>query len=342
MKPVRPLHYALVLAALAPWRAAFAHSFAPAVLDLRERQPGIFDVVWKMPGAESGVLTPGDERVAPQFPSRCRRFEGGGASEDGSAYWRLDCGSEGLRGAQLSAGGLDGSRLDVIVRITWSDGTATSSVLRSGADTFVVPAQPAAARSGAAASAVLVSYGRLGVEHILFGFDHLMFVLGLLLLVDSWTLLLKTISAFTVAHSLALALAVLGVVTVPPAPVETLIALSIVLVALELTRAPDAPATLTRRYPWAVAFAFGLLHGLGFAGALAEIGLPPDQIPLALLSFNLGVELGQVMFVAAMLGPLLLFRRYTSALSRLRLVPAYAIGALAVAWTFERIQRFWM
>jgi hypothetical protein len=341
MKRARLIRYAFLLLALVPPRVVSAHSFAPAVLDMQERESGVFDVTLKMPRSESEVLTPGDERVAPQFTSHCRRFEAG-ASEDGPAYWQLDCGPGALHGDQLSVGGLDGSRLDVIVRITWHDGTAASGVLRSGADVFVVPAGSAAARRGAPVQAVLWSYGRLGVEHILFGFDHLLFVLGLLLLVDSWGLLLKTISAFTLAHSLALALAVFGVVEVPPAPVEALIALSIVLVALELTRAPDAPPTLTKRYPWAVAFAFGLLHGLGFAGALAEIGLPPDQIPLALLSFNLGVELGQVMFVGAMTGPLLLFRRSTAAAARFRLVPAYAIGGLAVAWTLERVQRFWM
>jgi HupE/UreJ protein len=206
---------------------------------------------------------------------------------------------------------------------------------------FLVPAGSAVGR-GAAVGTVLWNYGRLGVEHILFGFDHLLFVLGLLLLVDSWPVLLKTITAFTLAHSLALALAVLGVVRVSPAPAEVLIALSIVLVALELTRAPDTAPTLTTRYPWAVAFGFGVVHGLGFAGALAEVGLPPDQIPLALLSFNLGVELGQAMFVGTLAVPLVLFRRHVAAASLLRRAPAYAIGAVAVAWTLERLERLWM
>jgi hypothetical protein len=189
---------------------------------------------------------------------------------------------------------------------------------------------------------VFWSYCRLGSEHILLGFDHLLFVLGLMLLVQTWGTLIKTISAFTGAHSVTLALAVLGVVDVPPAPVEALIAVSIVLLAAELTRPPHAPPTLARRYPWLVAFAFGLLHGLGFAGALAEIGVPSDRIALALLSFNLGVEAGQLAFVMAMLGPLVLAQRSARAWPRARLVPAYAIGALAVAWTFERVQRFWL
>lgn len=331
----------LALTTAAVPRVVLAHTFAPAVLDVHERARGVFDVLWKLPGPGSGVLLSGATHVAPRFPRGCRRIVAG-PSGDGPAYWRLDCGPGELRGERLAVTGLEGTWLDVIVRITWQDGKATSAVLRSGAAVFDVPAGVAAARRGAPVGAVVWSYGRLGVEHILFGTDHLLFVLGLLLLVDSWRLLLKTISAFTVAHSLALALAVLGVVHVPPAPVEAMIALSIVLVALELTRAPDAPPTLTTRYPWAVAFVFGLMHGLGFAGALAQVGLPPDQIPLALVSFNCGVEVGQLLFVAAMLGPLWAFRRSTSAASRLRWIPAYAIGAVAVAWTFERIQHFWM
>jgi hydrogenase/urease accessory protein HupE len=345
MRRARPALLAGALAALAlaaAPRIVRAHTFAPAVLDLHQRASGVFDVVWKLPGPGSGVLVSGDTHVAPRFPKHCRRIAGGTAAVDGPAYWQLDCGPDALHGEQMSVTGLDGSWLDVIVRITWQDGKAATGVLRSGASVFDVPAVAAAARRGAPVEAVIWSYGRLGVEHILFGTDHLLFVLGLLLLVESWRLLLKTISAFTVAHSLALALAVLGVVHVPPAPVEAMIALSIVLVALELTRAPAAPPTLTTRYPWLVAFAFGLMHGLGFAGALAEVGLPPDQIPLALVSFNCGVEVGQLLFVAAMMGPLVLFRRTTSATSRLRWLPAYAIGAVAVAWTFERIQRFWM
>jgi hypothetical protein len=242
--------------------------------------------------------------------------------------------------------GLDRNRVEAIVRITWGDGTVIAGVLHGDNDEFAVPRAPwsGAALSGASVRGVLWSYLRLGVEHILFGFDHLLFVLGLLLLVDRTGLLIKTITAFTVAHSLALALAVMGVVTVPAAPVEALIALSIVLVAYELTRA-DGPASLVRQYPWAVAFAFGLLHGLGFAGALAEIGLPAGQIPLALLAFNLGVEIGQLAFVLVMLLPLKLFTRLTATRTCprwLRWLPAYAIGALAMAWVFERIERFWM
>jgi hypothetical protein len=330
---------------LAPVTAVFAHSFEPAVLDLHERAAGRFDVVWKLL-----PLAAGTSELLPQLPAACRRIDGAPAtSADTSTttYWRVDCGAAALHGEQLSVSGLDGSRVDVILRITWRDGTTASGVLHSGATEFVVPSSSGTSGvgSGATAGAVLWSYGRLGIEHIWLGFDHLLFVLGLLLLVESWGMLVKTISAFTVAHSIALALAVLGIVDVPPAPVEALIALSIVLVAVELARAPASAAgaspTLTRRFPWLVACGFGLVHGLGFAGALARVGLPPDQIPLALLAFNVGVEMGQLAFVLAITAPLALFTRLTRNAPRLQLLPAYAIGTIAVTWAIERIQQFW-
>jgi hydrogenase/urease accessory protein HupE len=315
------------------------------LLALSERQAGVFDVVWKLPGPEAGLRTAGAAAPIPRFPTHCHRIDPVGSRSDGMeglAYWRIDCGATGLRGEILAMSGLEGSRIDVIVRIAWNDGTATTGVLRSGADTLQMPAGPLRTGSGTP-RAVVWSYFRLGVEHILLGWDHLLFVLGLLLLVRTWGMLLKTVSAFTVAHSLTLSLAVMGVVTVPAAPVEAAIALSIVLLAAELTRDARAkPGTLCRRYPWAVAFLFGLLHGLGFASALSQIGLPLDHIPLALLGFNLGVEAGQILFVAVMAGPVLALARLIPAGPRARLVPAYAIGALAVAWTIERVVRFWM
>jgi hypothetical protein len=348
---VRPLRFFMrvltVVAAglLLPGTIAFAHSFAPAVLDLHERDGGQFDVVWKLPGPESGSLAAIDGVVQPLLPPHCQRIQQSApvnSSEEGPTYWRVDCGATGLRGAPLSITGIEGSRLDVIVRVIWRDGTITSRVLQSGANEWIVPARREGIDAGAPAPAVLYSYGRLGIEHILFGYDHLLFVLGLILLVHSWSSLIKTITAFTAAHSVALALAVFGVIHVPPAPVEALIAGSIVLVALELARPRDAPPTVTRRFPWAVAFAFGLLHGLGFAGALREIGLPPDQIPVSLLGFNLGVEAGQLMFVAALVVPLTLLRRMTRGWMPVRLITAYAIGAVATAWMLERIGRFWV
>lgn len=189
------------------------------------------------------------------------------------------------------------------------------------------------------------TYTVLGIEHILMGVDHLLFVLALLLLVDSRRRLLVTITAFTVAHSITLALASLGVLSVPGPPVEASIALSIVFVASEIIHARQGRPGLTQRYPWVVAFTFGLLHGLGFAGALAEVGLPPLSVPTALLFFNVGVEIGQLLFIAAVLAFIWLSRQ---AVRRLglpsvnglwRVVP-YAIGGVASYWLFERIAAF--
>jgi hypothetical protein len=163
-------------------------------------------------------------------------------------------------------------------------------------------------------------------------------VLGLLLLVHGWLRLIETISAFTLAHTITLGLAVLGLVHVPSPPVEAMIAVSIVLVAVEVLRSPDAPPTLAHRKPWLVAFLFGLMHGLGFAGALAELGLPPDHVPTALLAFNGGVEVGQLAFVAVMILPVLALRRMPRAV---QVIPAHAIGAVAVTWTLERVVAFW-
>lgn len=321
---------------------AHAHSFAPALLDLRERDAGVFDVAWKIRLAEAESVAGPAFDFAPQFPPQCRRLDnepGLGSSEEEPAFWRIDCGSAGLGGASISVRGIDGSRLDVILRIQWLDGTTTTGVLRSGANVFTV-ADRAAGRpaQGTPAGRVLVSYMQLGIEHILLGFDHLLFVFALLLLVPNWSLLFKTISAFTLAHSLTLSLAVLGIVHIPGPPVEAMIALSIVLLAVELAQPAGAPRTLAQQRPWAVAFVFGLLHGLGFAGALSQIGLPADQIPLALLGFNLGVETGQIVFVAAAMGPLTVLKRHAY-WPRLRLVPTYAIGVVAVALALERLTR---
>ena len=315
--------------------AAHAHSFDPSLLDLRERDAGVYDVVWKT-AVPHGDADPG-RQLSPVFGATCRRvgaISAPSAEAEGLVVFRIDCGKQGLRGQTIGVAGLASQPTDVILRIQWADGTLTTGVLRSGAEEFVVPGTGA----GAPTWDVVRRYGALGVEHILTGTDHLAFVLGLLLLVRGWWRLVETISAFTLAHTLTLALAVLGVVRVPPAPVEAMIAVSIVLVAVEVLRPPDAPPTLTHRKPWLVAFLFGLMHGLGFAGALADLGLPPDHVPTALLAFNGGVEVGQLCFVAVMLGPVMLLRRTPRAL---QMVPAYAIGAVAVAWTLERISAFW-
>jgi hydrogenase/urease accessory protein HupE len=326
-------------------RGASAHTFEPALLDLRERDPGVFDVVWHPPGKESGGVLPGDPPLVPVLPAGCGKLVDLGPGDDADderLAFRVDCGPKRLRGETIAVPGIAGSRVDAIVRLTWNDGRVASGVLRSDSEELVVPAAPGAGilAPGAPVLTVARRYLALGISHILHGYDHVLFVIGLFLLVGSTRALVTTISAFTLAHSLTLAAAVLGLVDVPSAPVEATIALSIVLVARELVRAADEAPTLTRCYPWAVAFTFGLLHGLGFAGALAETGVPADQIPLALVAFNLGVEAGQLLVVAALLGLAATIPRRLPTWPWLRRVVPYAMGTLAVAWTIERVLRF--
>ncbi len=329
---------------LVPAMAA-AHSFDPALLDLREQRTGVFAVRWRTSPAA------GEAHLRPHLPERCRRLEIAGGS--GDSAWQIDCGSESLYGAALRVDGLEATPLDVVVRITWLDGVVDTGVLAGGAGVLRVRVAPSPPVTTGAA---LGTYVLLGVTHILRGTDHLLFLFGLMLLVGGgagfrsgqafpWHNLLKTITAFTVAHSLTLALAALGLVRLPVAPVEALIALSIVFLAAELVGAARREAAAATAaggsQPWMVAFAFGLLHGLGFAGALFRVGLPQEQMATALLAFNAGVELGQVAFVAALIVPLLALARAARRWAPARLLPAYAIGALAMMWTLERIQLFW-
>jgi hypothetical protein len=214
------------------------------------------------------------------------------------------------------------------------DGTEHSAILRSGNESFTIPEQ-------ATRTELAVSYWQIGTIHILEGFDHLLFLLTLLLIVTGLWPLLKTVTAFTVAHSLTLALATLGIVHIPPAPTEAVISLSIVLLAVEAVRKTTGEATLSERFPWLVAFTFGLVHGLGFAGALSEIGVPQNEVPLALLMFNVGVETGQVMFVVAV--SLLLagvHKLHTHTGHLVARTTPYAIGGVAAFWTLQRIGAF--
>jgi hypothetical protein len=301
--------------------------------------------------------------LAPRLPAECRTR---GAL--GESAVRVDCGAGRLRGGAIAVPGLAGTRVDAVVRVTWNDGAVASGVLRNDGVPFVVPEATAAdALAGAPVRTVARHYLALGVVHILGGWDHLLFVIGLFLLVGTTRRLVATVTAFTVAHSLTLAAAVLGVVALPAAPVEALIAASIVLLARELAVAAGAPAappggsaatgsvavptpvarvtpveaSLTRRFPWVMAFLFGLLHGLGFAGALAESGVPADHVPAALLAFNLGVEAGQLGVVAVLLGLAAVRPVPRRSGGWVRRLPAYAMGTLAAAWTLARILAFW-
>jgi hydrogenase/urease accessory protein HupE len=308
---------------------ACADVFRPAYLELRETGAGRYDVLWKVP-AQGGdmrlaatVRFPKDT-VALANPSSV--FSGGSHSQ----RWQIRR-EGGLVGQTIHVDGIAGGATDVIVRVERQDGTSQTERLLPERPTFVVAAP-------AGTGEVAWSYLRLGVEHILGGIDHLLFVLALLLIVHGKLRIFATVTAFTLAHSMTLVAATLGVVHVPGPPVEAIIALSIVFVASEVVHGLQGRPGLTARAPWLVAFTFGLLHGFGFAGALAEVGLPQRAIPVALLMFNVGVELGQLAFVGVVLAA-------GMALTRLRVswprwayyVPAYAIGSVAMVWTIERV-----
>ncbi len=246
----------------------------------------------------------------------------------------LSC-PDGLAGKTFTISGLEQTQTDVLLRVDYLDGTASNQRLTPGAPAVTIPERPSALE-------VVRTYLVLGVEHILLGIDHLLFVLALLLIVNGIGRLVATVTAFTVAHSITLGAATLGLVRVPSAAVEAIIALSILFLASELARRPlrgpaDETANLTRRFPWVVAFAFGLLHGFGFAGALSEVGVPQHAVPLALLFFNNGVEVGQLLFIAAVFGFAWLVR--LSAVRMPAIWPravAYGVGSVAAFWVVER------
>jgi hypothetical protein len=312
--------------------AVLADEFRPALLELNERDGGWVDLTWKVPmrGDKVLALTP----VLPEFleqmgPGSARRVPG--AWLETRSY---RAGQQTLNGVTLSIKGLDAVPADVLVRVKLRDGSEHSAILRSGSSSFTIPEQ-------ATRVDLAISYWRMGTIHILEGYDHLLFLLTLLLIVSGIWPLLKTVTAFTLAHSLTLALATLGLLYIPPVPTEAVISLSIVLLAVEVVRKNQGQLTLSERYPWFVAFTFGLVHGLGFAGALSEIGVPPNEVPLALLMFNVGVETGQVMFVVVVSMLLAGLHRLHghSALTLARATP-YAIGGIAMFWTIQRIGLF--
>lgn len=322
------------LFALAPFPRAEAHDARPAYLQIDETSPGRYSVLWRIP-VLSGMPLP----VALKVPDAVREAHAPVVQQLSDSLVErhvLEAGSAGIAGQRFAFPGLEATITDVLVRVRLLDGAQSTTLVR--------PSRPwvdVAASSGTAT--VLGAYIAHGVEHILLGFDHLLFVLALILIVPSRRVLFGTITAFTLAHSITLALATLDVVHVPGPPVEAVIALSILLLAVEILRSERGQSSLTARWPWVVAFSFGLLHGFGFAGALTAVGLPQGDVPLVLFAFNVGVELGQLAFVATVLAVLRLARRIalSPAAERAALRAAtYAIGMLAAFWFVERLASF--
>lgn len=303
---------------------AAAHEFRPGTLTLIERDVERYQVAWRRPS--------GDEAASrrPTLPAACRATSEPVPYGSDVVGWDVDCRPGGLRGDVIDAPDRTG---DVAVQIVWRTGETFSAMLRAGDASVRVP--ETAPDPGAWMPATLAAYAWLGVEHIWVGADHLAFVTGLFLLAATWSALLWTVTAFTLAHSLSLALSIFDVVRLPGEPVEAVIALSVLLLAGELARGDTG--TVTRRFPWLMAGGFGLVHGLGFAGALREVGIPEGRAAVALAGFNVGVELGQVAFVgclavlAAVAAPL--GRRWPAT----ALVPVYAMGTAAAVWTIARV-----
>ncbi len=305
-----------------------AHELRPAYLELRQIGPDTFDVMWKVPAR--GELRLG---LYVRFPEECSELATRTIYPTGDAFierWQVQS-PGGLSGKTIAIDGLATSLTDVLVRLQSADGSTQTVRLNAARPSFVVQDNPSWRQ-------LAYAYTALGVEHILLGVDHLLFVLGLMMIVRSKTMLVKTITAFTVAHSITLGLAVFGVVNVPSRPVDAAIALSIVFLGVEIVHAQRGRTGLTYRYPWLVAFAFGLLHGLGFAGALTNLGLPAADIPVALLFFNVGVELGQLGFVALILAMLRSLRVLEIHCAKwTEKIPAYTVGTLGTFWTIQRI-----
>ncbi|AML53402.1 HupE/UreJ family protein [Falsihalocynthiibacter arcticus] len=322
------LIFLLFLAVILSWTGtARAHDVRPAYLQIEPLGPDLYTLLWRTP-VLSGVPLP----VVLDLPENAIALsEPTQQHMPGTTVERRAIEVPGgLAGKRIGFIGLEATITDVLVRI--SDGKG------GYATTLVRPSNPWVELDPNLSSwAIAVTYIKQGIEHILLGFDHLLFVASLLLILRNWKMVVKTITSFTVAHSITLALATLGLVHLPSGPVEIMIAASIVLVAIEAVRFTRGETSITIARPWLVAFVFGLLHGFGFAGALAELGLPKGDIPLALLSFNVGVELGQLAFVAVVLGAIALVKQLVTIPRRALLFSCYSIGIISTFWVFERL-----
>jgi hypothetical protein len=332
---IRSLLKSFVLALFVGLNAAapaIADEIRPALLDIKEQNTGLYAVTWKVPMRGDRVLA-----ISPILPESLKMVGSPsvqnvpGAKIEHATYKNT---AESLTGQMVVINGLSAVQTDVLLLIQLQDGTQHSAILRPSSPEFMIPLE-------ASKLQVAGDYWLMGTIHILEGFDHLLFVLALLLIVIGFGQLLKAVTAFTVAHSITLALATLGMVYVPAAPTEAIIALSILFLATEIVHKHNGQISLTEKYPWVIAFVFGLFHGLGFAGALSEIGVPQHEVPLALFMFNVGVETGQLLFISVVLSLLALLKRLplTMPQGAWRLLP-YSIGSVAAFWTIDRVMSF--
>ena len=310
----------------------FAHELQPSSLEVRQLTQDRYEVIWRAP-----IYYKKNHPAKLELPEHWQTVGEPTIKQlsDSALHRRVVSVPDGvIDGGVIRFIGLETTITDVFARFIWLDGSQTTAIARPSQPWLEIVAQRSAWQ-------VAGDYTVLGVDHILSGFDHLTFVLALLLIVSGARRLLITVTSFTLAHSITLAAATLGVMWVPGPPVEATIALSILFLASELVKVNRGQFSLTAQYPWIVAFVFGLLHGFGFAGALSDVGLPQNEIPVALLMFNVGVELGQLMFIAAILVLITALRKVRSEWPAwVYQVPAYGIGSISALWFIERVSTF--
>lgn len=323
------LALALISATLSSAPVALAHEARPAYLEIMETAPGQFSVLWRTP-VLAGMPLP----VVLKMPDGVRNLEEPTVQQlaDSRVERRvIDAGADGLASKRIEFAGLQLTITDVLVRLEMHDGRKVTTIARPSEPWVEIPASQRWWD-------VIAAYVVEGVRHILFGADHLLFVLGLVLIVRDRWMLAKTVTAFTVAHSLTLAIATFGWARAPVLPLNAAIALSILFLGPEIVRSWRGETSFAIRHPWVVAFAFGLLHGFGFASALTGAGLPRQDLPLALVSFNVGVEIGQIAFVGIILALERSFRQLEIRWSRpVEVLPGYVVGALGAFWTIQRV-----
>jgi hydrogenase/urease accessory protein HupE len=309
----------------------WSHEIRPAFLQIIQTSETTYEVFWKVPSMGDAV-----PKIHPIFPPFFKVEELNRPNQiPGSVVYSYKITSkESLQGTILTIEGLNKTLIDALVTVAYLNGEKVTLMLQPDKDSSIIPGETSTYD-------VIKTYSKLGIEHILLGIDHLLFVLALIIITRGKWKIIKTITAFTIAHSITLSLAALGYVNFPIPPVEAVIALSIVFLAIEIVKNQNGQETLTSKRPWLVAFTFGLLHGFGFAGALANIGLPQLDIPWALAFFNVGVEIGQLAFVLVVIGVFWLFRKTKFNWPPWsKRVPPYVIGGLASFWLIERVWAF--